>query len=144
MKKVLFSILATAAVMIGTIFLKDGPADVVWRVLHTHSLFPYLVICFAFWSLLVSIANQWKPNILQLLPCFWGAFGFLWEHCRVFAYLLDFMSGAWEISDLKGFVREAIRSIALPIEILILGTGLSLVLFTITACVNTYRCESKK
>ena len=143
MKKALLSLVATGAIAIGTVFFKDGAADIAWRIIHAHGVFPYFVIFFSFWSLLTSLSEQWKPNRLMLLPAFIGAYGFLWEHGHAFADILEFMSGTWEISDLKGFVTAAVRSIALPIEILLLGTGLSLILFTITTCVAAFRSNKR-
>ena len=143
MKKALLSLVATGAIALGTIFLKDGGADIVWRVVHAHGVFPYVVVFFSFWTLLVSLSEEWRPNRMQALPCFWGAFGFLWEQGRSLFEIYFQLSGAWDGFSPKGFAREVVLSIAQPFEIFLLGAGMSLIFFTITACVITYRGETK-
>ena len=144
MKKILLSVFATIAISIGTLFIDEGDIDhapLAWKVIRAHGIFPYLVIFFAFWSLLLSLTKQWKSNILQLLPIYWGTFGFLWEQGHALSYLVYLLEGAFDGFSPRGFATGSIRSIAEPFEILLLGAGLSMALFTITTCVEIYRSD---
>ena len=143
---IIVSLILTAIVSIGTVFLKDGSANLGWRIIHDHGVFPYIVIFFACWSLSTSIYSKWKSNRLEYMPALWGIFGFLWEQSRVFSDTMNFLSGCLEISDfgLKVFFNETIRSFSVPSELLLLGTGLTLVLLTISTCLPLMIIQKEK
>ena len=101
---------------------------------------PMLIIFFAIWSFQVSIMNKWKFNRLGLLPCMIGIFGFLQGQYTILDWVADYMGSEHELPiSTYAMISTNMSGIATSFEVLLLGGGLSLVLFTICTCVLSCR-----
>ena len=132
-KKILPPIIA-AIVTLGAYFTTKN----IW---HLWAAGPMLMIFFASWSLQVSMANKWLFNRLGTLPCLIGLFTVLlgqWTLCSALAYA---MSGD-EGPPYSAMVSTGLSGISSSLEVLLLGTGLSLALYTVCTCVSA--CQAKQ
>ena len=106
---------------------------------------PILITFFATWSFQVSIMDKWKFNRLALLPCMIGIFGFLQGQYTNFSWLAEYMSSAHELPISNyALTATSMFSFSKSFEVLLLGAGLSLLLFTICTCVLYCRRPIKK
>lgn len=142
-KNIALSLFITAIIVLSAFFTR-GIAPGPWKYIRLLGLYPYAMIFFALWSLLVSLSNDWKLNRLSILPCFFGVFGFLQAQYSNFYNVSDYMSSSGELESTYGMVGAAMFGVQLSFKILILGIGLSLLLFTLSTCVRSCRSPIKE
>ena len=131
-KKILPPIIA-AMVTLGAFFATKN----LW---HLWAAGPMLMIFFASWSLQVSMANKWLFNRLGILPGLFGVFTSLLGQWSLFSALAYAMSGD-EGPPYSAMISTGLSGITSSLEVLLLGTGLSLALYTICICVAA--CQKK-
>ena len=142
-KYIAFSLILTVIIVL-TAFFTRGIVPDLWKFIHQHGVYPYILIFFALWSLLDSISNDWKFNRLGLLPGLIGVFGFLSGLIEISSGLADVMCGAWELVTVRGILANVFIGLRVTLEIMLLGAGLSLLLFAISTCVLSCRHPIKK
>lgn len=95
-----------------------------------------IITFFSIWSIQVSIVNKWKFDRLGVLPCLIGIFGFLQGQSKMFSYVANYMGSHHELPMSNyGLIANAMPYNATSFEVLLLGCGLSLALYTIRICV---------
>ena len=137
-KYIALSLIITVIIVL-TAFFSRGIVPDLWKFIHQHGVYPYILIFFALWSLLDSISNDWKFNRLGLLPGLIGVFGFLSGLIEISSGLADVMCGAWELVTARGILANVFIGLRVSLEIMLLGAGLSLLLFAINTCVLSCR-----
>ena len=142
-KYIALSLIITVIIVL-TAFFTRGIVPDLWKFIHQHGVYPYILIFFALWSLLDSISNDWKFNRLGFLPGLIGLFGFLSGLIEISSGLADVMCGAWELVTVRGILANVFIGLRVSLEIMLLGAGLSLLLFTISTCVLSCRHPIKK
>lgn len=142
-KYIALSLFLTVIIFLSAFFTR-GIAPAIWRLIGWHGVYPYLIIFFAIWSLLDSISNDWNFTRLGLLPGLIGIFGFLSGIVQIFSELADVMSAAWELVSVRGILANVFIGLRVSLEIMLLGTGLSLLLLAISTCVLSCRRPIKK
>ena len=143
LKYIALSLFLTVIILLSAFFTR-GIAPEIWKFIGWHGVYPYMIIFFALWSLLDSTSNDWKFTRLGLLPGLIGIIGFLSGLIGIFTELSDIMSAAWELVSVKGILANVFIGLRVSLEILLLGAGLSLLLFAISTCVLSCRRPSKK
>ena len=131
-KKILPPIIAAAVTLVVYYATKN-----LW---HLWAAGPALMIFFACWSLQVAMADKWLFNRLGILPCLIGIFTSLLGQWSLFSALSHAMSGD-EGPPYSAMVATAISSISSSLEVLLLGAGLSLALYTVCACIAAYQTK---
>ena len=130
-------------ILTGTIvlsaFITRGIVPELWKFIVQHGIYPYIMLFFALWSLLDSISSEWKYTRLGLLPALIGVFGFLSGLVEISSGLADVMCGAWELVTVRGILANVFIGLRVSLEIMLLGAGLSLLLFAINTCVLSCR-----
>ena len=142
-KRIALSLFLTVIIVLSAFFTR-GITPEIWKFIGWHGVYPYIIIFFALWSLLDSTSNDWKFTRLGVFPGLIGIFGFLSGLVEIFTDLADVMSGAWELVSIKGILANVFIGLRVSLEILLLGAGLSLILFAISTCVLSFRRPSKK
>ena len=106
---------------------------------------PILITFFTIWSFQVSIMDEWKFNRLALLPCMIGILGFLQGQYTNVSWVAEYMSSAHDLPISNyALTATSLYSFSKSFEVLMLGAGLSLLLFTISTCVLSCRRPIKK
>ena len=132
-KKILPPIIAAAVTLVVYYVTKN-----LW---HLWAAGPALMIFFACWSLQVAMADKWLFNRLGILPGLIGVFTFLLGQWSLFSALAYVMSGD-EGPSYSAMVSTGMSGISSSLEVLLLGTGLSLALYTVCTCV--WACQAKQ
>jgi hypothetical protein len=106
---------------------------------------PILITFFTIWSFQASLMDEWKFNHLALLPCMIGILGFLQGQYTCFSWVAEYMSSSHELPISNyALIATSLFSFSKSFEVLLLGAGLSLLLFTISTCVLSCRRQIKK
>lgn len=131
-KNILPPIIAAVVTAAGCFFTKN-----LWNVWAG----PVLIFFFTIWSLQVSITNKWKFNRLGTLPCLIGIFGALLNQYNMIGGFAIYMGSEPEPLSYYGLISGVMDGISMSFEMLLLGSGLSLALYTI--CISAMACQKK-